>query len=49
MGIYDPKYKKSNFGNVVKIIGYGIFIFALAATLKVLCEPIPKPPTPPLM
>ena len=48
MGVYDPKGNKPKITNVVKFIAYGVFLYALVATLKVACE-VPKPPTPPLM
>lgn len=49
MGVYDPQDNKPKIKNVVKIIAYGVFLYALIATLKVACESVPKPPTPPLM
>ena len=49
MGVSDPKDFKTKFGPVVKYIAFGIFIYAVVATLKVACEQVPKPPAPPLM
>jgi hypothetical protein len=49
MGVYDPKDNKPKMANVIKIIAYGVFLYALVATLKVACESAPKPPIPPLM
>lgn len=48
MGVYDPKDNKPKIANVVKIIAYGVFLYALVTTLKIACE-APKPPTPPIM
>lgn len=49
MGTYDPKDVKMKIGPIVKVIAYGVFLFALVTTLKVACESVPQPPKPPLM
>lgn len=49
MGVYDPKDSKGKITSAVKIIAYGVFLYALIATLKVACENTPQPPTPPVM
>ena len=49
MGTEESKDMKSKIGPIFKYIAYGVFVFALVATLKVACESIPQPPKPPLM
>jgi hypothetical protein len=49
MGVEDPKDFKLKLGPVVKYIAYGVFLFAALTILKVACEQVPKPPTPPVM
>ncbi len=49
MGVSDPKNNKPKFGPVIKYIAYGVILYAIVATLKIACEQVPEPPTPPLM
>jgi hypothetical protein len=49
MGVEYPKDFKLKIGPVVKYIAYGVFLFAALTILKVACEQVPKPPTPPVM
>ena len=49
MGVSDPKDNKSKFGPVVRYIAFGVILYAIVATLKIACDQVPKPPTPPLM
>lgn len=49
MGTYDPKGTKSKFGPVVKYVVFAVFLYAIVATLKIACDQVPQPPTPPVM
>jgi hypothetical protein len=49
MGVQDPKDMKSKIGPIIKYIAYGVFLLAAMSVLKVACEQVPEPPTPPLM
>jgi len=48
-GNIRPKDMKSKFGPVVKYVVFAVFVYAVVATLKIACDQVPKPPTPPVM
>lgn len=49
MGTFDPKDMKQKLAPVVKYVAFAVAVYAIVATLKIACDQVPKPPTPPVM